>query len=256
MDGKLFIAIYTLLRREVIRMFRIASQVFLPAVITTFLYFLIFGSLIGKRIGPINNTSYSLFIAPGLLMMSVITNSYGNVSTSLFSARFQKNIEELLVSPIPMYLILFGYIAGGLIRGSIIAILVFAVAFCFVTIDVQHIFLTITVILLVSAIFSLAGFSNALFAKTFDEIMIIPTFLLTPLTYLGGIFYSTNMLAPLWQKISHINPIWYMVNALRYAMLGTSEANIVTAISLMVIIFISLLGFNLVLLKKGIGLKE
>lgn len=256
MDNKSLIALYTLLRREIIRMLRISSQVFLPAVITTFLYFLIFGELIGNRIGSINNASYSLFIAPGLIMMSVITNSYGNVSTSLFSARFQKNIEELLVSPMPMYLLLCGYIAGGLIRGSIIALLVFAVAFCFVNIHIQHIFLTIVVILLVSAIFSLAGFSNALFAKTFDEIMLIPTFLLTPLTYLGGIFYSTSMLTPVWKTLSHMNPIWYMVNALRYAMLGSSETNIITALSLMITVFVSLLWFNLALLKKGIGLKE
>ncbi|OGV25341.1 MAG: ABC transporter permease [Legionellales bacterium RIFCSPHIGHO2_12_FULL_37_14] len=256
MNLKYNTAFYTIIRREFIRMLRISSQVFLPAVITTALYFLIFGTLIGKRIGDIDRVSYSLFIAPGLIMMSVITNSYGNVSTSLFSSRFQKNIEELLVSPIPMPILLFGYITGGLIRGTIVALLVFIVANFFVHMHVQHILLSILVILLVAGIFSLAGFSNALYAKTFDEIMLVPTFLLTPLTYLGGIFYSTNMLSPIWQKLSHLNPIWYMVNALRYAIIGSAETNIYIALIFMSGIFVSLIAGNLILLNKGIGLKE
>jgi ABC-2 type transport system permease protein len=251
-----YIALYTLVRRELVRMFRISSQVFLPAVITTSLYFLIFGTLIGKRIGPVDHVSYSLFIAPGLVMMTVITNSYGNVSTSLFSARFQRNIEELLVSPLSLPLLLLGYLIGGLVRGLIVAILVFLVASCFVSIDIHRLPLTLMIVFLVSGIFSLAGFTNALLARTFDDVMLVPTFLLTPLTYLGGVFYSTHMLTPFWNNISHFNPIWYMVHAMRYAMLGYSEVDIRLSIFIIVILFLGLLVLNLVLLKKGVGLRE
>lgn len=254
--NKQWIALYTLVRRETVRMLRLSSQVFLPAVITTSLYFLIFGTLIGHRIGDINQISYALFIAPGLVMMTVITNSYGNVSTSLFSARFQKNIEELLVSPISMSLILCGYLVGGLLRGLIVATLVFIVASCFVTVSFHNLPFTLLIVFLVSGIFSLAGFTNALYARTFDDIMLVPTFLLTPLTYLGGIFYSINMLSPFWNKISHFNPIWYMVNAMRYAMIGYSETNIYLSLSIIIVLFLSLLGLNLWLLHKGVGLKE
>lgn len=250
------IAFYTLVRRELVRMFRISSQVFLPAVITTSLYFLIFGKLIGPRIGPIDHVPYTLFIAPGLMMMTVITNSYGNVSTSLFSARFQRNIEELLVSPLSLPLLLLGYLTGGILRGLIVAILVFIVASCFVNIDIHRLPLTLMIVFLVAGIFSLAGFTNGLFARTFDDVMLVPTFILTPLTYLGGVFYSTDMLSPFWNKLSHFNPIWYMVHTLRYAMLGYSEINIQSAIWIIILLFAGLLILNLVLLKKGVGLRD
>ncbi|MGQ3889756.1 ABC transporter permease [Legionella sp. CNM-1927-20] len=251
-----FIGLYTIVRREVVRMFRIASQVFLPPVITTALYFLIFGSLIGERIGPIEGIDYITFIAPGLVMMSVITNAYGNVSTSLFSLRFQKSIEEILVSPMHNSLLLLGYVLGGIIRGFIVAVLVILVASFFVTMRIDNIPLTILVIILVSALFSLAGFTNAMIARNFDDVMIIPTFVLTPLTYLGGVFYSTNMLAPTWQKISHFNPILYKVNALRHAMIGYEEVDINLSMSIIFLMVIALTILNLVLLKKGVGLRD
>lgn len=250
------IALYTLVRRELVRMFRIASQVFLPPVITTTLYFLIFGSLIGPRIGAIEGVSYPMFIAPGLIMMSVIVNSYGNVSTSLFSVRFQKSIEEMLISPMHNGLLLLGYVLGGVCRGLIVAILVFVVASLFLKIELGHLPLTLLVVLLVSAVFSLAGFTNAMVARNFDDIMIVPTFVLTPLTYLGGVFYSTSMLPGFWQKVSWLNPILYMVNALRQAMIGQSEVNMSMAMSIICLMLVLLTAVNLILLKKGTGLRE
>jgi ABC-2 type transport system permease protein len=250
------IAFYTLLRREIVRMLRISSQVFLPPVITTALYFLIFGTLIGNRIGPIQGVSYPLFIAPGLIMMSVITNAYGNVSTSLFSLRFQRSIEELLVSPMSNGLLLFGYVMGGVVRGSVVALLVFFVSCFFMTLELQHLPMTILVVVLVSAVFSLAGFTNAMIARNFDDVMLIPTFVLTPLTYLGGVFYSTNMLPPVWQTISHFNPILYMVNAMRHAMIGQEEVNITLSMGIIFLMLILLVTLNMRMLKKGVGLRD
>lgn len=250
------IALYTLVRRELVRMFRISSQVFLPPVITTTLYFLIFGTLIGPRIGSVQGVSYPTFIAPGLIMMSVIVNSYGNVSTSLFSVRFQKSIEELLISPMHDSLLLLGYVLGGILRGLIVAVLIFIVASFFLAIELNHLPMTLLVVLLVSAIFALAGFTNGMIARNFDDVMLVPTFILTPLTYLGGVFYSINMLPPFWQKVSYLNPILYMVNALRHAMIGREEVNMTLAMSIICCMLVSLIILNMVLLKKGVGLRE
>ena len=250
------IALYTLVRRELVRMFRIASQVFLPPVITTTLYFLIFGSLIGPRIGTIQGVSYPMFIAPGLIMMSVIVNSYGNVSSSLFGVRFQKSIEEMLISPMHNGFLLLGYILGGVLRGLIVAFLVFLVASFFLSIKSNHLPMTLLVVVLVSTVFSLAGFANAMVARNFDDIMLVPTFILTPLTYLGGVFYSTNMLPGFWQKISLLNPILYMVNALRHAMIGQGEVNMSLAMSIIILMLVSLTALNMIMLNKGVGLRE
>jgi len=251
-----FIALYTLVRRELVRMFRISSQVFLPPVITTGLYFLIFGTLIGKRIGNIEGIPYPLFIAPGLVMMTVITNAYSNVSTSLFSVRFQRSIEEMLVSPMHNGLLLLGYMVGGILRGVIVAILVYLVACFFLTLEFQNIPMTLLVVLLVSAVFSLAGFTNGMIARNFDDVMLIPTFILAPLTYLGGVFYSTSMLPPFWRTIAHLNPILYMVNALRHAMIGKEEVSMALSMSIIIGMLVVLIIVNLVLLKKGVGLRE
>lgn len=251
------IALYTLVRRELIRMFRISSQVFLPPVISTTLYFLIFGQLIGPRIGTIHGVNYTMFIAPGLIMMAVIVNSYGNVSSSLFSTRFQKNIEEMLVSPMHYSLLLLGYVIGGILRGVIVALLVFIIASLFLTITFDHLPLTLLVVVLVAAVFSLAGFTNAMVARNFDDIMLVPTFILTPLTYLGGVFYSIDMLPDFWQKVSYFNPILHTTNALRRAMIG-GETNVDMRVAMSIICFmlVVLLITNLILLKKGVGLRE
>lgn len=252
-----WIIFYTILRREILRMVRIVSQVFFPPVITTTLYFMIFGSIVGQRIGDIQGVSYAKFIAPGLIMMSMITNAYGNVSTSLFNMRFQRSIEEMLVSPMSNGLLLLGYITGGIFRGFVVAILVYLVACFFVDINLHHTFLTCLIILLVSALFSLAGFTNAMIARTFDDIMLIPTFILTPLAYLGGVFYSITMLPPFWKTISYFNPIFYMVSALRHVMLNSTEEN---SFGLSLTIIFGTLGFltvlNLVLLKREVGLRD
>lgn len=250
------IALYTLIRRELVRMFRISSQVFLPPVITTLLYFLIFGTVIGDHIGPISGISYAGFIAPGLIMMAVITNAYSNVSTSLFSSRFQKNIEEMLVSPMHNGVLLLGYTLSGVLRGVIVAALVYLVACFFIDIDLKHVPMTFFIIILVATLFSLAGFTNGMLARTFDDVAIVPTFILAPLTYLGGVFYATSMLPPFWQKLSYFNPIFYMVNALRQAMIGQQETNMPIAVSIICIILLLLALLNMILLKKGVGLHE
>jgi ABC-2 type transport system permease protein len=250
------IALYTLVRRELVRMFRISSQVFLPPVITTGLYFLIFGTMIGNRIGPIQGINYTSFIAPGLIMMSVITNAYGNVSTSLFSFRFQRSIEEILVSPMHDGLMLLGFVLGGVLRGLIVAILVFLVSCFFVTLKFDHLLLSLFVVLLVSAVFSLAGFTNAMLARNFDDVMLIPTFVLTPLTYLGGVFYSISMLPPFWQQVSKFNPILYMVNAMRHAMLGQEEVNMTLSMSIICLMLVLFITLNMIMLRKGVGLRD
>lgn len=250
------IGVYTILRREIVRMFRISSQVFLPPVIQTLLYFLIFGAVIGNRIGQVQGVNYMLFIAPGLMMMTVITNAYSNVCTSLFNVRFQKSIEEVLISPIHYSLILVGYTLGGVVRGVIVACLVFLVSACFVSFDLHRLPMTFLVVLMVSSLFSMAGFLNGMLARNFDDVALVPTFVLTPLTYLGGVFYATSMLPEFWQKFTLINPIFYMVNALRHAMIGQQEINMTLAMSIIGLMLLILMVVNLQLLKKGIGLRD
>ncbi|MDF1678266.1 MAG: ABC transporter permease [Legionellaceae bacterium] len=255
--NKQYIALYTIVRRELVRMLRISSQTFLPPVITTTLYFLIFGAVIGHRIGPIAGYGYTAFIAPGLIAMGIITNAYSNVSTSLFSMRFQRSIEEILVSPMHWSMMLLGYTLGGVIRGVVVAMLITCVASFFVSLDVfQHLPMALCVLLLISTIFSLAGFINGMLARTFDDVAFIPTFVLTPLIYLGGVFYATNMLPDVWQKITFFNPIYYMVHALRHVMLNQPGDSIALDLIIMMGMLIGLLITNAVLIKKGIGLRE
>lgn len=250
------IGLYTIVRRELIRMFRISSQVFLPPVIQSLLYFIIFGTVIGHRMGAVQGTSYTMFIAPGLIMMTVITNAYANVCSSLFNVRFQRSIEEILISPLHYGFILLGYVTAGILRGLIVGILVFGVASLFLHIDYRVLPTTLAVVILVAALFSLAGFANGMLARNFDDVAFVPTFILTPLTYLGGVFYATNMLPPIWQTITHLNPIFYMVNALRHAMIGQQEVNMTLAVLMILVMLVLLTAFNLRLLKTGVGLRE
>ncbi|MCH9755661.1 MAG: ABC transporter permease [Gammaproteobacteria bacterium] len=251
------IALYTIVRREMVRMLRISSQTFLPPVITTTLYFLIFGGVIGHRIGPIAGYGYTSFIAPGLIAMGIITNAYSNVSTSLFSMRFQRSIEEILVSPMHWSIMLLGYVLGGVFRGIIVALLITISASFFVTLDVfKHLPMAMFVLLLIAIIFSLAGFINGMLARTFDDVAFVPTFVLTPLIYLGGVFYTTNMLPDFWQKITLLNPIYYMVHALRHVMLNQPGDSIVRDLIIMGLMLIGLLITGAILIKKGVGLRE
>ncbi len=250
-----YTAFKTLLIKEVLRFTRIWIQTILPPMITTALYFIIFGQLIGAQIGPMEGFRYIDYIVPGLILMAVITNSYANVVSSFYGSKFQRNIEELLVSPVPNYLILAGFIGGGLARGLSVGIAVTAVSLFFSHLHMHSILVTFSVIVLTAILFSLGGFINGVFAKSFDDISIVPTFVLTPLTYLGGIFYSINMLPPFWQKLSLINPILYMINAFRYGILGISDIGLVTSYAIILAAIALLTGVSLYLLERGYGIR-
>ncbi len=251
-----YIAFTAIMLREIRRFMRIWVQTILPASITMTLYFVIFGNLIGSQLNDIHGFKYIDYIVPGIILMAIINNSYANVVSSFFSAKFQRHIEELLVSPMPNYLIVLGYVSGGVARGLMVGLAVTLVSTFFVDLPFVHVGITITVVILTSILFSLAGFINAVYAKSFDDITIIPTFVLTPLTYLGGIFYSVDMLPEFWQSISLVNPILYMVNAVRYGMLGVSDINIVTAFTMIISFVVALFVFALYLFNKGIGIRS
>jgi len=231
-------------------------QTLVPPAITMTLYFIIFGNLIGARIGEMNGFSYMEYIVPGLIMMSVITNSYSNVASSFFSAKFQKNIEELLVAPVPNYVIIAGFVMGGVTRGLLVGAIVTFVSLFFVDLQVEHWGIIVMTVFLTSVVFALGGLINAVFAKTFDDISIIPTFILTPLTYLGGVFYSISLLPEFWQSVSKINPIVYMVNAFRYGFLGVSDVDIVTSFGVLIAFVIGLYAVAHYLVTRGIGLRS
>ena len=246
----------TIVRKEVTRILRIWAQTVVPPAITMTLYFIIFGNLIGSRIGEMGGFDYMQFIVPGLVMMSVITNSFGNVVSSFFSGKMQMHLEEMLVSPMSHATIVIGYVAGGVLRGLLVASLVTAVASFFTELTVMHPLITLSVIVLTSIVFSLGGLLNAIFAKTFDDISIIPTFVLAPLTYLGGVFFSTSLLSPVWQNVALANPILYMVNAFRFGMLGRSDIPIGQAYAIILIAVVALFALTLWLLKRGVGIRS
>jgi ABC-2 type transport system permease protein len=245
----------TIVRKESRRVVRIWVQTIVPPAITMTLYFVIFGSLVGNRIGQMDGVSYTTFIAPGLIMMSVITNSFANVVSSFFSSKLMLHLEEMLVAPLAYSTIVLGFVVGGIVRGVLVAALVTVVALFFTNLHVAHPFVTLTTILLTALVFSTAGLLNAIFAKSFDDISIIPTFVLTPLTYLGGVFFSISLLPPFWQKVALANPILYMVNAFRYGMLGSSDIPISTAYALMLGSAVALFAAALVLLHRGSGVR-
>ena len=252
-------ALRTLAYANVRRILRIWIQTILPPAITTALYFLIFGSLIGSRIGNMpgyEGLSYIEFMVPGLIMLSVITNSYANVASAFFGTKFQKSIEEIIVSPMPAWVILIGFLAGGIARGAIVGIVVVLTSLFFVDISINNYFLTCFSIIITSLLFSLLGLMNGIYARNFDDVSIVPTFVLTPLIYLGGIFYSINILTPEWQIVSQLNPILYIVNFFRYAMLGQSEIEPMFGFSLIVLFTLIFSGISYYLILKGTGIKE
>ena len=250
------VALGTIIRREVMRILRIWGQTLMPPAITMTLYFLIFGGLIGSRVGEMDGIKYMDFIVPGLVMMSVIQNSYGNISSSFFGAKFGRHIEELLVSPMPNWVILGGYVAGGVLRGMMVGVIVLCIAMLFTHVRIPHPLVTFTTVLLGATIFSLAGFVNAVYAKKFDDVAIVPTFILTPLTYLGGVFYSVTLLPGWAQALTHANPIFYMVNAFRFGLLGVSDVSLWVSYTLMIGFVVALGALGLWLLKKGVGLRS
>jgi ABC-2 type transport system permease protein len=250
------IALATIVRREVNRILRIWGQTLVPPAITMTLYFLIFGGLIGSRVGTMDGIRYMDFIVPGLVMMSVIQNSYGNISSSFFGAKFGRHVEELLVSPMPSWVILGGYVAGAVLRGLMVGVIVLLIAMCFTQVRLPHPLVTLSTVLLGATIFSLAGFVNAVYARKFDDIAIVPTFILTPLTYLGGVFYSVKLL-PAWAEAgTHLNPVFYMVNAFRYGLLGVSDVPLWVAYALMLAFVAALASLGLWLLNRGVGLRS
>ena len=250
------IALSTIVRKEMVRVVRIWIQTVVPPAITMTLYFIIFGNLIGRRIGTMDGFDYMQYIAPGLIMMSVITNSYGNVVSSFFGAKFGRHLEEMLISPMSNATIILGHVAGGVLRGVLFGLMVTIIALFFTKLEVRHPFITVSIVLLSSVVFALAGFINAVFARKFDDIAIVPTFVLTPLTYLGGVFYSISLLPDFWQKVSLANPILYMVNAFRYGILGTSDISIGVAYTILIAFVVLLFFACFQLMNRGVGIRE
>ncbi|MET0026819.1 MAG: ABC transporter permease [Candidatus Thiodiazotropha sp.] len=250
------IAYQTIVTKEILRFTRIWVQTILPPAITTTLYFIIFGKLIGQRIGEMGGYSYIEYIVPGLILMSVIQNSYANVVSSFFSTKLQHYIEELLIAPVPNWIVLSGYVTGGVARGLIVGVVVTLISLFFTDLRIHSYALTLVVFVLTSVLFSLAGFINAVYAKSFDDISIVPTFILTPLTYLGGVFYSIELLPEFWQKLSLVNPVLYMVNTFRYGLLGVSDIDVRIALAIILGFIVLLTLFSLKLLAKGVGIKE
>ncbi len=249
-------AFVTLVRNEVIRFMRIWPQSLLPSAITMSLYFLIFGSFVGSKIGTTEGVPYMSFIMPGLVMMSVINNAYSNVVASFYSIRFIKCIDELLVAPVPNWVILLGYTFGGVLRGLLVGLIVMLVSLFFTHLRIKHLGLTVLSVFLTALLFSLAGFLNGIFARKFDDVSIVPTFVLTPLTYLGGVFYSISQLPAFWRDISMFNPILYMVNAFRDGILGISDVPVVTSLVIICLCIAGLFILNVQLLRRGVGIKN
>jgi len=251
-----YIALLTIVRKEIRRYLRIWSQTLLPSAITMSLYYVIFGSLIGSRIGEMGGYSYMEFVVPGLIMMAIVTNSYANVASSFFGAKFNHSVEELLVSPVPSYVILWGYVIGGVTRGVLVAIIVTAVSLFFTKLAINNATIVVAVIVLTSVLFALFGFINGVFANTFDDISIVPTFVLTPLIYLGGVFYSLDLLPDFWAMVSRATPLVIAVNSFRYGMLGVGDVNITVAFSMIIAFVISAYLYSLYLLNSGKRLRS
>src|SRR3989344_3230887 len=233
---QMWVSFYTIVRKDIVRIFRIWPQTFLPSIITSILYFLVFGKVLGGRIGEIGGHPYITFVVPGLVMLAVVTNSFSNVATTFFQAKFfARNIDEILVSPTPAWVIIAGYVAGGIVRGSVIGILVLLVSLFFTELPLSHLWVIVLFLLISSMVFALAGLVNGIYAKSFDGITIVPTFVLTPLVYLGGVFYSVSALPSWWQWLTYLNPIFYLVNGFRYGFLGIADVSLWLSIAVLLL---------------------
>jgi len=251
-----WIGFQTIVLREMGRILRIWGQTIVPSAVTAALYFVIFGSLIGRRIGQMDGVDYMQYIAPGLIMMAVITNAYANVSSSFFGAKFQRFLEEISVSPQPNWVVIAGYVGGGVLRGLLVGLAVTVISLIFTHLPVHHLLVTLVAVLLTAVVFSLAGFINGVFAKNFDQVNWIPTFILTPLTYFGGVFYSINLLPEWARTLSFANPVLHMVNAFRYGFLGRSDVHVGLAFGIMTLAALALFGVALWLMARGTGLRD
>ena len=250
------IVLYTLLRREILRFMRIWIQTLLPPAVTTMLYCVIFGELVGRQLMGVGSYSYMEYIIPGLILMTVITNSYSNVVTSFYSTRFHKNIEEMLISPMPAYVLMIGFVAGGMARGLVVGLVVWVVSLTFATLPFPNLGLTFVVLLLTSAVFSVAGLINGIYARSFDGISIIPTFILMPLTYLGGVFYSVEILPEFWRNITLFNPIFYMIDVFRHGSMGFSDVDVLQSLIILTACLIVLATACLQLLVRGVRIRN
>ena len=254
---RLWTSFYTIVRKDIVRIFRIWAQTFLPSVVTSVLYFLIFGAFLGSRIGSINGFPYMAFVVPGLVMLAVITNSYANTSFNFFSSKFfSRSIDEILVSPTPPWILIAGYTMGGVIRGVLVGALVLLISLFFTHLTVTQPAIVILFFVLTALIFSLAGLVNGIYAKSIDGINIVPTFVLTPMVYLGGVFYSVKALPAVWQAISYANPVFYLVNGFRHGFLGFSDVSVAISVSVLIAFVFILAAINWYLIKKGLGLKQ
>jgi len=251
-----YVAFVTILSKEIRRYTRIWTQTLLPSAITMSLYFVIFGALIGSRIGVMGGFSYMEFVVPGLIMMAIVTNSYSNVVSSFFGSKFNHSVEELLVSPTPNYVILMGYVLGGVTRGIMVAVIVTAVSMFFTKLHIHSYFVVIVIVLMTSTLFALAGFINAVYANSFDDISIVPTFILTPLIYLGGVFYSMDLLPEFWANVSKLNPLVYVVNAFRYGVLGVSDVSLPVAFGMIALFTVIAFSYSMHLLNSGKRLRQ
>jgi ABC-2 type transport system permease protein len=249
-------AYLTLLRRETIRIFRVWRQALLPPIITTALYFIIFGSFIGSRVGQVKDVSYMAFVVPGLVLMPNIINSYMNVTATVYLAKFQGSMEEILTSPMSELAVIMAYVTAGMIRGIFTSIIVLLISLLFMPLSIGHVFVALIFLVMTSLLFSLAGFVNGIFANSFDDIATVPTFILMPLTFLGGVFYPISTLPGFWQVVSRFNPVLYMIEGFRYGFLGTAETNIWTGLLLLVVCSIAFLIADILLMKKGVRIKE
>jgi len=251
-----YVAFLTILRKEITRYLRIWSQTLLPSAITMSLYFVIFGSLIGSRIGEMGGFTYMQFVVPGLIMMAIVTNSYSNVVSSFYGSKFGRSVEELLVSPVSNVVILMGYVVGGVSRGILVAVVVTLVSLFFTHLHIHSYLVVVAVVLMTSTLFALAGFINAVYANSFDDISIIPTFVLTPLIYLGGVFYSMDLLPPFWASVSRLNPLVYVVNAFRYGVLGVSDVSLTLAFGMITFFTAVAFAYSMHLLNSGKRLRQ
>ena len=251
-----YVALMTIVRKEIKRFLRIWTQTLLPSAITMSLYFVIFGKLIGSRIGEMGGFTYMEFVVPGLIMMAIVTNSYSNVVSSFFGSKFNHSVEELLVSPTPNYIILMGYVIGGVTRGLLVAVAVTIVSLFFTRLNIHSYFVVILIVLMTSTLFALAGFINAVYANSFDDISIVPTFVLTPLIYLGGVFYSMDLLPDFWAGVSKLNPLVYVVNAFRYGVLGVSDVSLPLALGMIAMFTVLAFSYSMHLLNSGKRLRQ
>jgi ABC-2 type transport system permease protein len=255
-SSKVYIALYTIVRKETFRFLRLWTQTLLPPLVTLTLYFVIFGKFIGSQVAPINGYSYMQFIVPGLIMMNILTSAFTNVVTSFFMLKFQRSLEEMLVTPMPYWVMILGFILGGVVRGLLIGVISLGVALFFTHIAIHSLIVVLAFSILTALLFSFAGLLNGLFARNFDDVSLFPTFVLTPLTYLGGVFYSIYALPPFWQMLSQFNPILYMVNGFRYGFLGISDVSVWFSFSILVVANAILAYITWRLFKRGYGLRN